>query len=440
MSQPMTTQKPRHMLPSLARSVSLLALLAGPVTAQSYRPVLTPAPGDTGVTIEVERHPNGQLSKRVYRLAGQPNGLWQEWDSTGRLRLTADWKNGRGEGVWMYFHPNGIVSERSWVTNDVWHGPSEGWHANGQKAFEGMWLRGAKDGPFRYWDDTGTPRGPGALLLHGADRPTPALTEGWPSDFNVWDISVSRDLETLFVGTGGDDGTHRRIMIRRWRQGAWQPVEPAPFADTSAAEGTPVVSPDGEWVYFSSARHATREPGNPHRDLYRASRASGWKTVERVTNTPLYGEITLTLARDGRGVLWTDRRRDGSAKMGLYEVRMSQRAPAKPPRLAVVADLTTLHRGDTSGEANPVIAPDGSFLLFANYDVDGQRTLEDMFISTRTRFGWSLPKRLANGGNSAQNDTPSQLLADGKTLLFISSRTTGARVYSVTLNGVLPKD
>jgi len=437
----MTTPTLPRLRRHLARGVALLAFSAAPVTAQVYSPVLTPAPGDSGVTIEVVRHPNGQLSKRVFRAAGQPNGLWQEWDSAGRVRMTAEWKNGRGEGVWMYFHPNGIVSERSWVANDVWHGPSEGWHANGQKAFEGTWRDGAKDGPFRYWDEAGAPRGPAAQFLHASDVPTPVLTEGWPTDFNVWDINVSRDLETLFIGTGSDGGTHRRIMIRRWRQGAWQPMELAPFADTSAAEGTPVVSPDGEWVYFSSARHAAREPNNPHRDLYRASRASGWKTVERVTNTPRYGEITLSLALNGRGVLWTDHRRDGSANMGLYEVRMvRQTASATPPRLDIIADLTTLHRGDTSGEAYPVLAPDGSFLLFSNYDVDGQRTLEDMFISTRTRFGWSPPKRLSNGGNTAENDTPSQLLADGRTLLFTSSRAKGARVYSVTLKEILPKD
>ncbi len=410
------------------------------MAAQTYQPVLTPAPGDARVDVQIERHANGQLAKRVFRRDSQPHGLWQEWDADGRVTLTAEWRDGKGEGVWMYFHPNGIVRERSWVTADVWHGPSEGWHANGQKAFEGTFRRGAKDGPFRYWNDEGTPRGPSAQLLADAATPVAVLADGWPDGFNAWDITLSRDLETLFVGTGDDQGNHRRIMMRRWKQDAWQPVELAPFADTTASEGTPVVSADGEWVYFSSARHAANEPDNPHRDLYRASRASGWKTVERVTNTPRYGEVTLSLARDGSGVLWTDRRRDGTATMGLYEVRLARGEPAEPPSLTFVADLTDLHVGDASGEAYPVMAPDGSFLLFSNADIDETRTKEDVFITRRTPSGWSVPRRLVNGVNTNGDDVPVQLLGDGQTLLFRSTGMVGAPVHRVSLSAVVPPD
>jgi WD40-like Beta Propeller Repeat len=424
---------------AFARSCSLLSVLcAAPIGAQGYRPVLTPAPGDPRADVEIERHANGQLSKRVFRLDGKPHGLWQEWDVEGRVRLTAEWREGKGEGVWMYFHPNGLVSERSWVTADQWHGPSEGWHANGQKSFEGTFVRGAKDGPFRYWAEDGTPSGPAAQLLSDTLGPVSAITDGWPAGMNVWDLSFSLDLETLFIGTGDDEGSNRRIMVRRWQRGGWQPVERAPFADSTAAEGTPMVSADGEWVYFSSARHAAAEPDNQHRDLYRASRASGWKTVERVTNTPRYGEVTLSLARDGTGVLWTDRRRDGENNMGMYEVRLTTADSASGPTLTFVGDLNDLHVGDSSGEAYPVIAPDASFVVFSNYDIGGLRTKEDMFISHRTQGGWSQPRRLVAGSNTSENDTASQILSDGTTLLFMSSRTNRSRPYTAALNAVLP--
>ncbi|MDZ7632218.1 MAG: hypothetical protein U5K74_12960 [Gemmatimonadaceae bacterium] len=269
--------------------------------------------------------------------------------------------------------------------------------------------------------------------------PVPVLADGWPADFNIWDVSLSHDLETVFVGTGDAKGNNRRIMMRRWQRGAWQPVELAPFADTTAAEGTPMVSPDGAWVYFSSARHAAREPGNQRRDLYRASRASGWKTVERVTNTPRYGEVTLSLARDGRGVLWTDRRRSGEARMGLYEVRLRPRGATGSPSLTFISDLTALHRNDSSGEAYPAMAPDGTFLLFSNYDIGGMGTREDMFVTRRTASGWSVPRRLIGGANGKEDDTATQLSGDGRVLLFTSSRATGARVYRVSLDTVLPE-
>ncbi len=410
------------------------------VAAQDYRPVLTPVPSDPGAAVVLERHVNGQLAKRYVTRNGQAHGLWQEWDADGRLQMTLDWRDGKGEGAWTYFHPNGTVRSRDWVTGDIWHGPSESWHVNGQKASEGLFARGAKASPFRYWSEDGTPRGPWAELLAPGDDPVRALADDWPAGFQVWDVSLTRDLETLFVGTGDDAGNNRRIMMRRWQRDAWLPVERATFADTTAAEGSPMVSPDGEWVYFSSARHAAREPGNQRRDLYRASRASGWKTVERVTNTPRYGEVTLSLARDGRGVLWTDRRRNGAARMGCYEVRLRSPGVAGRPSLSFVADLTTLHRNDVSGEAYPVLAPDGSFLLFSNSGIDGGRTKEDLFITKRTSSGWSTPRRLTGGAESSEDDTPSQLLDDGKVLLFTSSRAPGARVYRVSLDAVAPPE
>ena len=198
-----------------------------------------------------------------------------------------------------------------------------------------------------------------------------------------------------------------------------------------------MVSGDGEWVYFSSARHAAREPNNPRRELYRASRASGWKTVERVTFTPKYGEVALSVARDGRGILWSGRP-TGEASTGLYEVRLERRATSATPQLVIVADLTSLQVGDASGESFPVLSPDGSFLIFSNYDIDGTRSKEDLFITRRTKSGWSPPQRLAAGANSSEDDIAAQVVGDGRTLLFRSSRSPGAGVYRISMDAVIP--
>lgn len=419
----------------------LVAMYATPVTAQSYQPVLSPTPGDSGATEETTRHPNGQLAKRLFLKNGKPHGLWQEWDTAGRVTYAADWRDGEGEGLWLYFHPNGIVRERSWVTRDVWHGPTEGWHANGQKSNEGTFVRGAKLAPFRYWREDGTPRGPWMELLTPSRSPVAVINEGWPTGFNAWDITLTSDLEVLFVGTGDSEGNKRRIMMRRWQQNAWQPVALAPFADTTATEGTPTVSADGEWVYFSSTRHVATEPSNTKRELYRASRASGWRKVERVTYTPKYGEVSLSVARDGRGVMWSGAP-DGAARTGIYEVRLLS-SPAKgatsaTPRVVIVADLTSLHKGDTSGEAFPVLSPDGSFLLFSNYDIGGPGTKEDLFITRRTATGWSVPLRLTTGANSSGDEKAVQLLDEGRVLLFASPRAEGSPLYRVSLDAVLP--
>lgn len=422
-------------------SLAIAALTAAPVTAQSYQPVLSPTPGDSGVTVDSARHPNGRLAKRVFLKNGKPHGLWQEWDTAGRVTYTADWRDGEGEGLWLYFHPNGIVRERSYVTRDVWHGPTEGWHANGQKSNEGTFVRGVKAAPFRYWREDGTPRGPWVEFLTPARTPVAVLTDGWPIGFNAWDLTLSHDLELLFVGTGDTDGNNRRIMMRRWQQNAWQPLALAPFADTTAAEGSPMMSPDGEWVYFSSTRHTATEPNNTKRELYRASRSSGWKTVERLSFTPTYGEVSVSLARDGRGVMWSGSP-DGTARTGLYEVRLESSttgASVPTPRVVIVADLTSLHVGDRSGEAFPVLSPDGAFLLFSNYDIGGAGSKEDVFITRRTSTGWSAPQRLTRRVNTAGDEKAVQLLDEGRVLLFSSPNAEGAPAYRISLDAVVPR-
>lgn len=422
------------MFRSLAALVGLVLTSVVRLDAQTWQPVLTPALGDSGADVEITRHPNGQLAKRVFRRNGQPHGLWQEWDSAGRVTYVAEWRDGQGEGVWMYFHPNGLVRAREWVTRDVWHGPSEGWHANGQKAFEGINTRGVKDAPFRYWREDGRPYGPWVELLAATETPRPVVPDGWPADFNAWDVTFAPDLELLFVGTGDNDGNQRRIMMRRWQRGTWQPVERAPFADSTADEGSPIVSGDGAWVYFNSTRHVAQEPNNPKRELYRASRASGWRTVERITFTPTYGEVALTLARDGSGVLWSGRTH-GDPSTALYEVQLdSASATREASRLRIVRDLSSLHTGDTSGEAFPVLSPDGSVLLLSNYDIGGPGTKEDIFMVRRTSSGWSTPERLSALVNSPGDEKAVQLLEDGRTLLFSAPRAERAPVYRVRLD------
>ncbi|QUL37520.1 PD40 domain-containing protein [Erythrobacter sp. JK5] len=421
-------------IPTIAL-VGIIASLgtATPTLSQEYDPVVTPAPGDRDVTAEIVRHDNGRLAKRAFRKDGEVNGLFQEWNEDGTLKLIAEWKDGKGEGVWIYFHPNGIVSERSYVTQDRWHGPSEGWHENGQKAFEGIFEMGVRQSPFRYWDEQGRAYGPAAQLQTRSRSPQAILDGFFPDGFNAWDVTFSIDLQTMFVGTGDDDGKNRRILMRRWQGGEWSALEPAPFADLSAAEGTPISSHDGEYVYFSSDRHKVAEPDNQRRDLYRVSRRSGWGEVERITATPAYGEVALTTAEGGLGVMWTDRRLDGEARIGLYEVAIGP----EPESFRIVRNINDLHTGDSSGEAYPALSPDGSYLLFSNYDLAGEGSREDLYIVMREGDGWASPKLLAAPFSSSDNDSAVQVLADGS-LIFSQSGARGTRFYSVAIEALLP--
>ena len=416
--------------------IATLLIVSVPVRAQSYDPALTPHVSEAGVTVEEEWHENGQIAKRAFRRDGEIQGLYQEWNPDGSLRLVAEWRDGKGEGVWMYFNPSGFVSERSYATRDRWHGLSEGWHADGTKAFEGRFDMGFRDGPFRYWDEAGNLIGPGAQLLPTEASPRPVMEGFWPEGFNPWDVTFSTDLQTVFVGTGDNEGNNRRILMRTWTREGWSEPEPAPFGDLTAAEGTPVMSHDGAYLYFSSDRHAKAEPDNNRRDLYRVSRQSGWTDVERVTNTPAYGEVSLTTAQGNLGVLWTDRRLDGEARIGLYEVSLDDDVAG----LAIVRPLDDLHPNDSSGEAYPALSPDGSMLLFSNFDLAGQGTAEDLYLSMRVNGEWSPPTFLPAPFSSNGNDSAVQFIDAGKVIIFNQSNPTASYFFSVTVEDLLALD
>lgn len=417
--------------PLFVFALTLSSIVAAPLAAQSYQPVLTPVPDEPGTTVVREYHPNGTLAKQHFDRDGKPSGLWQEWDADGRVTYLAEWRDGKGEGVWYYFHPNGVVSERSWVVADIWHGPTEGWHANGQRSFSGAMKDGRKAGPFRYWNEDGSTAGP---LASASSSPAasrqPIFTQGWPDGMDKWEFTFAPDLETLFFATADSDGENRRIMMRRWQSGGWQAPEPVPFADPSAAEGTPIMGNDGEWLYFSSDRHTASEPDNTRRDLYRVSRSSGWMKVERITNTPLYGEISFSVAQDGSGVMWTDRRIDGEAQMGLYEVAFDGST------VAITGSLNDLHLGDPANENYAVISPTGDFVIFANYDVEGSQSGEDLYVARRTPDGWAQPVSLGPLVNTDRSETSPSLSPDGKTLFFLSGVAGGHAYFSVSLSDI----
>ena len=416
-SFPLAQRFPSYGEPTIPRARPLLApilLIAAPAAAEPLRvdPALTPHETQNGARLVEEFHPDGQVKLRRVERDGKAHGTWQEWFEDGTPRYIGQWRDGLGEGVWTYFHPNGQIRYQAWVTRDIWHGPTEGWHPDGRKAFSGIMANGSKLQPFAYWNESGeragpvpTPAGDQRLRLFGND---------WPAGLNRWDFTFTPDLETLFFATGNDDGTDRRIMWRQWRDGIWSQPEPAPFAETGAAEGTPMVSPDGAYLYFSSDRQSAAEPDNPLRELYRVSRASGWKDVERVTQTPLYGEITLSLACDGRGALWTDRRLDGEERMGLYDVMMDG------GRIDIVASLNDLHTADRSNENFTTITPDGEAIVFANWGIGGRDSDEDLYLARRTGSGWSAPESLGPLVNTDAGETSPYLTLDGTRLVFLS--------------------
>jgi antitoxin component YwqK of YwqJK toxin-antitoxin module len=107
----------------------------------------------TGIVFD--RFADGSKRARYSLRQGKVEGVWIEWYQNGAIRFYSEWRDGRGDGPFVYFHETGEVSERVRAIGDVWDGISEGWDRNGEKLFESLYREG-KPVTKRRYDPAGT--------------------------------------------------------------------------------------------------------------------------------------------------------------------------------------------------------------------------------------------------------------------------------------------
>ena len=232
---------------------------------------------------------------------------------------------------------------------------------------------------------------------------------------NVYGTAYTPGGDTLFFHTTDrGDGQSGIAMTTRTDTG-WTAPRPAPFDTERYDEGHPSITPGGAHVVFSSDRTADgTEPPRAADEFYRASRASGWTDVTRMTTTERISEKRAGVAEDGTIYYWTYVRGEG---MGFYR---GQIGPDGALRDTVDAD--PLLFPNDGGENNPYIDPQQRFMLFATWGRDDGYGKEDLYLSTREGDGWSMPVNLGPAVNAAGSDTHPYVTPDGERLFLTSSR------------------
>ena len=117
--------------------------------------------------------------------------------------------------------------------------------------------------------------------------------------------------------------------------------------------------------------------------------AAGWGEPRPITavNTFAEEEAYATLTADGRMIFLKGL---GGENYDLYESRLrADRTFGAPVRSSVSTDQF--------GEADPMVAPDGSFLIFTRWDpAVGWDNGCDLYIAFREGEGWGAPVPLAD--------------------------------------------
>lgn len=288
------------------------------------------------------------------------------------------------------------------------------------------------------------------LLACGGDTPTDASrspvdarfnssagTE-WTAPVNLGPVvnstandnnpSLSADELTMYFASnrpGGFGDTDVWMTRRASRSRPWEPpVNLGPPVNTAFVDGAPVISPDGQLLFIHSNRPGT-VGGN---DIWLAHRSGSSDDGAWEAPVPLGPDVNTTddeqgpeyIASDGGGALYFNRGNQTLLLSDLYRAEVKRDGSTDGPAQSM-AELND----PASNDAAPTIRADGREILFWSSRAGGLGL--DMWQSTRqsANHPWSPPWNAGPVLNSTAADLHPKLTQDGLTLYFSSNRAGG---------------
>ena len=203
------------------------------------------------------------------------------------------------------------------------------------------------------------------------------------------------------------------------QDGRWTPPRPAPWQNEKGVTDF-TAGPEGRRIYFQTSRPTSADDGKREVNSWVVEwTGEGWaepRPLPSPPNSEEFSEGYPSLSGDGTLYFFSSWR--NPARVGeIFRSVLSDGAlgPAEP-----LADpINSIHQ-----EVDPLIAPDGSYLLFGSGRPGGY-TLLDLYVSFRQPDGsWTAP---INGGqmfNSFGMPVRMNITPDGKYLFFLSTHPT----------------
>ena len=222
-------------------------------------------------------------------------------------------------------------------------------------------------------------------------------------------------------------GKSMSIFESEEKHGKWSAPRVASFSGRYT-DLEPAFDPHGRYIIFASNRPLEPE-GPPAEGNYDGEVRPGkgghlWR-VDRIGNhwgepAPLPGRINesssmFSPAIEADGSLYWMRPPTPGEHFHLYRSQMTNDKYADPERVSF-SNLAAY------GDFDPVVAPDGSFLIFSSPRPPSPPHRSDLFIVYREGQGWSKPVDLADVISPDVYGVEARLSPDRKTLYFTNSR------------------
>ncbi len=220
-------------------------------------------------------------------------------------------------------------------------------------------------------------------------------------------ISFAPDGRTAYFNRASADRSSFSLLASILTQEGWSDPEVVPFA-SDGLDFDPFVTQDGNRIYFGSDRPRAGAPKGSVSIWYVDRTPSGWSepVAPRAPLNSDSSDVFISTAVDGT-VVFSSRR---GGERQIYQTRVSGDSWEEP---------TLVRFGSVALGGNPLIAPDGTALVFA---MDGPIGNSDLYVSCRQPDGaWGVASVLPEPINSAFTEFAPAFHPDGR-LLFTSER------------------
>jgi Tol biopolymer transport system component len=208
------------------------------------------------------------------------------------------------------------------------------------------------------------------------------------------------------------------VIMETTRAGAtWSRPEVAAFSGRHG-DADPVLSPDGNRLYFLSRRPFPGRPaGRQDFDVWYLERtAAGWSEPLHLAAASGPGEEHyVSAARDG--TLYVSAVRPDSRGRGdIYRIPLVDGRYGEPENMGAAINSADHH--DTTA----FIAPDESYLVFSSFGRPDGQGAGDLYISFRRGGEWTPARNLGPLVNSMRTEYCPVISPDGSYLYFTSER------------------
>lgn len=212
----------------------------------------------------------------------------------------------------------------------------------------------------------------------------------------------------------------KQILTMRLEDSGWSAPRPVSFS-LSGGTGEPMMSPDGQSLFFTSAHRFENSRGGYDENVWRVTRENvGWSAPQplpqAVNDRVLHWQVSVA----ANGNLYFGCQ-EGSGD--IYISRYDEKAYQEAEILGATINTDAL-------ESTPFIAPDESYLLFSRIAVGHE--MADLYVSFRGESGgWTEAVSLGRTVNSPVHELCPVVSHDGRFLFFIRNVEGDLRLHWV---------